>query len=74
MAELTTEQRPLLNVAEVAELLGCSVSFVWRMRRRGQLPEPMRQGTKWTRWRRSDLEAWLAGKDNAQGQEVTAHA
>lgn len=68
------EQRPLLTVAEVAELLGCSISFVWRMRRRGQLPEPMRQGTKWTRWRRADLEAWLAGKDNAQGQEVTAHA
>lgn len=69
-----SEQRPLLSVREVAELLGCSTSFVWKMRRRGQFPQPQRIGVKFTRWRRIDVEAWLAGKDNAQGQGVEAHA
>lgn len=64
MAELTTEQRPLLNVREVAELLGCSISFIWKVTRRGQFPQPQRIGVKFTRWRRLDVEAWLAGQDN----------
>ena len=68
------KQRPLLNVQEVAELLNCSISFVWKMRRRGQFPQPQRIGTKWTRWRRSDVEAWLAGKTENQEAEAQAHA
>ena len=68
------EQRPLLTVQEVAALLGCSISLVWRMRRRGQFPEPMRVGTKWTRWKRVDVEAWLAGKTEDQEAEAQAHA
>lgn len=74
MAELTTEQRPLMSVGEVAELLGCSISFVWKVTRRGQFPQPQRIGVKFTRWRRVDVEAWLAGQEKAQGQEVAAHA
>jgi excisionase family DNA binding protein len=49
----------LLTVEDVSRLLGVSVRSVWRMVRTGQCPEPLRvRGS--TRWRRGELEKWVA--------------
>jgi excisionase family DNA binding protein len=50
--------RALLSVRQVSELLGLSVSSVWRHVARGHLPQPVRIGGS-TRWRRADIEALL---------------
>jgi excisionase family DNA binding protein len=50
----------LLSVKDVAKLLGVSVRTVWRMRKRGQLPDPMQLSEQTLRWRREEIEQWVA--------------
>lgn len=50
----------LLDVKSVAMLLGgCSVRHVYRMTDSGRMPQPVKVGAL-VRWRRADLEAWIA--------------
>jgi excisionase family DNA binding protein len=49
----------LLDVRAVAELLDCSARHVYRLADAGRMPAPVRIGAL-VRWRRSDLNAWLA--------------
>jgi prophage regulatory protein len=49
----------LLTVKEVSKLLSIGISTVWLKVRQGIFPTPVRIGTA-VRWRRSDLDAWLA--------------
>jgi predicted DNA-binding transcriptional regulator AlpA len=51
----------LLDVYAVAERLGVSTATVWRMRKDGEIVEPLHLG-KLTRWRAGDFTAWLAAK------------
>ena len=48
----------LMNVNQVAEFLGVSVRQVWNLRTEGLLPQPVRLGRS-SRWRRSELIAWV---------------
>lgn len=43
---------------EVAERYGISRSSVWRWRKKGKIPEPIKFGEDSTRWSLSELEAW----------------
>jgi excisionase family DNA binding protein len=49
----------LLDVRAVAQLLNCSTRHIYRMADAGQMPPPVRIGAL-VRWRRTDLDAWLA--------------
>lgn len=49
----------VVNVREVAELLGVCVRSVWRMSQKGQIPAPIRLGDRIVRWRLSDLRHHL---------------
>jgi excisionase family DNA binding protein len=49
----------LLDVGDVARLLSCSERHVYRLSRSMRMPEPVRLGAL-IRWRRADLEKWLA--------------
>jgi excisionase family DNA binding protein len=49
----------LLDVRAVAALLDCSPRHVFRLADTGAMPPPVRVG-RLVRWRRADLEAWLA--------------
>jgi prophage regulatory protein len=42
-----------------------SLATLWRMRRRGELPEPIRLSPGRVGWRRSDIDRWLASRDAA---------
>lgn len=50
----------LLDVRGVAALLDCSPRHCYRLADAGHLPAPVRLGAL-VRWRRQDLDAWLAG-------------
>jgi excisionase family DNA binding protein len=49
----------LLDVRAVAQLLGCSARHVYRLADAAKMPSPVKLGTL-VRWRRSDLDDWLA--------------
>lgn len=50
----------LLRAFEVAELIGSTEAQIRNMRARGQLPAPIKVPGLGVRWRRSDLDLWLA--------------
>jgi prophage regulatory protein len=46
-----------LSVVQVAERYGVSTDSIWRWKRDGIFPSPVRIGANCTRWRMSDLIA-----------------
>jgi excisionase family DNA binding protein len=58
VASLTTPAK-LLDVDEVATLLGCSPRHVHRLVASGRMPEPMKLGSL-ARWARTVIESWIA--------------
>ena len=62
----------LLRIADVAEMLDMSEATVYRYKRGKDFPKPIRLGgpnTRALRWRRSDVEEWLAARPAATGKE-----
>jgi excisionase family DNA binding protein len=49
----------LLTADEVAQLLGISTRTLWRLCSAGRCPPPLRIGGN-TRWRRAEVECWVA--------------
>jgi excisionase family DNA binding protein len=49
----------LLDVRAVAALLDCSPRHIYRLSDAGLMPSPVRIGAL-VRWRRADLDSWLA--------------
>jgi excisionase family DNA binding protein len=60
----------VINVSEVAELLGVNSRTIWRLCQRGELPAPIRLGPRILRWRLADLREHLDRK--AEGKNVAA--
>jgi excisionase family DNA binding protein len=50
----------LCDVRSVAALLQCSPRHVYRLSDAGRMPPPLKLGAL-VRWRRQDLDNWLAG-------------
>lgn len=48
----------LITAEKLAELLGVSIRTLWRLRRSGKLPAPVRIGGC-VRWRIETVQAWL---------------
>ncbi|WP_432212216.1 helix-turn-helix transcriptional regulator [Anaerobaca lacustris] len=56
-----TKQRSrlrLINVNELADILGISMRHLWRMKAAGELPEPVHLRNS-VRWLLADIERWL---------------
>lgn len=68
-----------MRAREVCEILACSRDLLYKLDRQGRLRK-YNEGIRFTYWLRSEVESYArgenpyAGKDNAQGQEVAAHA
>ncbi len=59
---VTTDAPPpgaLLGVRAVAKMLDCSTRHVYRLTDAGRLPSPLKLGAL-VRWRRADIDNWLA--------------
>ena len=63
-----TPAAQLLDVRAVAALLDCSPRHVYRLADAGRMPAPVRIGAL-VRWRRTDLDAWLAAGCPATGRD-----
>ena len=64
MDELSSRKTDVavINVREVAELLGVNVRTIWRLSQRGEIPAPIRLGSRILRWRLADLREHLDRK------------
>jgi len=49
----------LLSARTLAQRLAVSVRTLWRLRSSGKLPEPVHLGGA-VRWRKADIDAWVA--------------
>ncbi len=56
----------LLNVQQLAQLLGVSTRHIWRMRDSGQLPPAIKLGAKIVKWSREDVVAWIRRSTETQ--------
>ena len=50
----------LIDAAELSRMLSVSKPTIWRMRDDGKLPPAIALTSQCIRWRRSDIDAWLA--------------
>jgi len=50
----------LIDVKEVCALTGSCRSWVHEMTTAGRFPQPIRLGTRYTRWKANDVYAWIA--------------
>lgn len=50
----------LIADREVAHLIGASRSWPWKLARDGRFPQPIKLSARCTRWRLSDVRAWMA--------------
>ena len=56
-----SESPAMLTVRLVATMLGCSARHVHRLTDRGAMPRPTKLGDVLVRWRRAEIESWIAG-------------
>ena len=61
---LTPPQDRILRPRELASYVGLSLATLWRLRRAGSLPEPLRLSPNCVGWRISVVDAWLATRTN----------
>ena len=62
----------LLKIAEVEKLVQLTESTVYRLVRAREFPAPLKIGRRNVRWRRSEIEAWLASRPRATGENQAA--
>ena len=65
-SSLTHRSDRIIRPRELAERIGLSLATIWRLRRRGELPEPLRLSPGCVGWRASDIDVWLAGRTERQ--------
>lgn len=56
----------IIRPRELSARIGLSLATNWRLRRRGDLPEPIRLSPGCVGWRTSDIDAWLTGRSQRQ--------
>jgi predicted DNA-binding transcriptional regulator AlpA len=50
----------LIDATDLAHTLSVSLRQVWRLRATGEIPAPVRVGSRSVRWRASDIDRYLA--------------
>lgn len=56
-----------MDAEEVAEAFDVTPRCIYRWEAEGKIPTAVRRGRRWTRWRRSEIDAALAGQNQAKG-------
>ena len=56
------ENRPFLNIKEVSELLGISVSTINRLIKRGEFPPKIKISPRRTIFMKNQIIQWIDGK------------
>ena len=58
---MTTTADRLLTIKEVSLMVGLSIPTIYRRISAGAFPEQVHPGDRASRWRLSEIEAWMAG-------------
>ncbi|PTT86601.1 transcriptional regulator [Pelomonas sp. HMWF004] len=56
----------LLRIKTVTQATGLSAATLYRKLAAGEFPEPVRLGTRCTRWKAADVRAWIQAQGGAQ--------
>jgi len=64
-AALDQSRDRILRPRELSHYIGLSLATLWRLRRAGSLPEPIRLSPNCVGWRTSVIDAWLATRAEA---------
>lgn len=65
MDETPSNHLKYLAAADVRRLTGLSLTTLWRLRRRGELAEPVRLSPGRVAWREADIADWLDSRRTA---------
>ena len=65
MSAITRPERRILRVTDLMALLGLSRTTIWRMRRVGEIPQPIRIGANAIGWPDDVIAEWLAKRPKA---------
>ena len=57
----------ILRMRDVLEMVSVSRTTVWRQVKAGDSPAPIRLSPRSVGWRQSDIEEWIASRDDAVG-------
>ena len=52
----------LLKIQTVGAVAGLSAATIYRKTAAGEFPQPIKLGTRCTRWRAADVRAWIAAQ------------
>ncbi len=63
--QTTIDVSRIVRPRELAERLGVSLATIWRMRRRGEFPEPVRISPGCCGWSERTLAEWLKQRAEA---------
>ena len=66
------EQDRLLTRFEVEARCRIARTTIYRLMRAGQFPEPIKIGPRAVRWPQSEIEAWIATRPRARGEQLSA--
>lgn len=56
----------LLRIQTVRQATGLSDATIYRKLKAGEFPEPVRLGTRCTRWKAADVRAWIQAQGGDQ--------
>ena len=62
---MLTPERRILRVADLEDLLNLSRTTIWRMRRAGEFPQPIRLSANTVGWFAHVIDEWLAERPQA---------
>ena len=62
---MAMDERKILRIEEVTELVGLARSTIYAKVSEGGFPPPIRLGARSVGWRLSDLDRWLAAPERA---------
>ena len=54
--------RRLLRAQELPSRVGLSSETIYRLRKRGQFPDPIQIGAKFVAWYEDEIDEWMAGR------------
>lgn len=66
-----TSETLYLSVDQVAKRFEVSKDSIWRWRRNGDFPKPVKLGGSTTRWRLADIEEWEGHRPCCMITELT---
>ena len=70
---LNPSQDRILRPRELAAYVGLSLATLWRLRRAGALPQPIRLSANCVGWRTSVVDGWLAQRAAIRIEVIRSH-